>query len=714
MKENSNKNRLDESSTNESSKNDKSVPNEENNIKEDLIGRTLFGKYKVIKKIAEGTQSTIYSGENIKTGEGIAIKTEKKNDNTCLLEQEINILIKLKQHEGIVNLISCGKRKNNLILIEKLLGKSLDVLFLDSSKKFTLPDICQIAIQCLDRLEYIHSKEIIHCDIKPENFAIGIKDPNVIYLIDFGLCQDYIDIKTGKHKNFRFTGYMTGTARYASRNALKGNQLSRRDDVESFIFMILYFLSKKLPWQGTRAKTLTARYKKIYLAKKDFKYHDFCKNYPKEIVQCIEYIYFLKFNEKPNYEYMRKLFKKILKDINFPKKDYFSWMENMQNLETIRKRAHSETKTKIAEQKKKIHSSILKISTIDNLKQSTAAVSNMKLSKLGIESTVILGESQGADFQNENKENIQDDNLDDFIPDDNKDIFNNMKEVDEFPIEDKKEEKEEKDEIFENEDKEECSENQNKLFSTEAKFKQELEQYPDDEDRKNQLKKSLEIIKEANEEDEEDIDTMTKKRGGSEHVSINNMVDEYKYDISGFIRKNSEIVPEKENNKIIINKDKITENINSNSVEKKDINQNKIEDIKKIENNEKINKNKIEPNNLIKKEEIIIKEEKKENYIKTEETNDKNLSLDKANIKVIKTEKNKDAKSNSFSTTRITNNKLKDMNNKIFNNSGKKENKKIIYTDDKIKYSSIGSNNYNQIKKGNNTLREKNKNCNII
>ena len=112
MKENSNKNRLDKSSTNESSKNDKSVPNEENNIKEDLIGRTLFGKYKVIKKIAEGTQSTIYSGENIKTGEGIAIKTEKKNDNTCLLEQEINILIKLKQHEGIVNLISCGKRKN--------------------------------------------------------------------------------------------------------------------------------------------------------------------------------------------------------------------------------------------------------------------------------------------------------------------------------------------------------------------------------------------------------------------------------------------------------------------------------------------------------------------------------------------------------------------------------------------------------------------------
>ena len=69
---------------------------------------------------------------------------------------------------------------------------------MDSSKNFTLSDICQIAIQCLDRLEYVHSKGIIHCDIKPENFAIGLKDPNVIYLIDFGLCQDYKDLKTGK------------------------------------------------------------------------------------------------------------------------------------------------------------------------------------------------------------------------------------------------------------------------------------------------------------------------------------------------------------------------------------------------------------------------------------------------------------------------------------------------------------------------------------
>ena len=67
-----------------------------------------------------------------------------------------------------------------LLLVEKLLGKSLDVLFLDSSKKFTLSDICQIAIQCLDRLEFVHSKSIIHYYIKPENFTIGIKDPNAI------------------------------------------------------------------------------------------------------------------------------------------------------------------------------------------------------------------------------------------------------------------------------------------------------------------------------------------------------------------------------------------------------------------------------------------------------------------------------------------------------------------------------------------------------
>ena len=151
---NTNKNKQEQIST--SPVNDDKIDTETNNDdKKDLTNKILFGKYRVIKKIGEGSQSTIYSGENIKTKEGIAIKTEKMKTKDCLLKQEIKVLISLKNHPGIVNIITCGRSGENLLLVEKLLGKSLDILFLDSAKKFTLSDICQIAIQCLERLEFI-------------------------------------------------------------------------------------------------------------------------------------------------------------------------------------------------------------------------------------------------------------------------------------------------------------------------------------------------------------------------------------------------------------------------------------------------------------------------------------------------------------------------------------------------------------------------------
>ena len=176
---------------------------------ENFIDKIILNKYKIIKKISRGSQAKIYLGENIKTFEQFAIKVEKNKPENCLLKNEIYMLGNLQNNSqknmGIVEMITCAKYKDYLILIEKLLGKSLEILFLDLSKKFTILDICQIALQCIDRIEYVHSKGIIHCDIKPENFVIGLEDPNTIYLIDFGLGQKYISLKTGKHIEFLFT-----------------------------------------------------------------------------------------------------------------------------------------------------------------------------------------------------------------------------------------------------------------------------------------------------------------------------------------------------------------------------------------------------------------------------------------------------------------------------------------------------------------------------
>ena len=131
--ENINKNRQEGSSINDNSK-IKNIPlPDSNKSQQDFTGKVLFGKFRIIKKIGEGSQSSIYSAENIKTKESVAIKTEKQKEVDCLLQKEIYFLYRLKDQKGIANLITCGRSGENLVLVENLLGKSLDILFLASN-----------------------------------------------------------------------------------------------------------------------------------------------------------------------------------------------------------------------------------------------------------------------------------------------------------------------------------------------------------------------------------------------------------------------------------------------------------------------------------------------------------------------------------------------------------------------------------------------------
>ena len=212
------------------------------------INKIFFKKYKAIKKIAEGTFGLIYEGINIKTNTPIAIKLEDRSQYN-ILEQEGYILFTVKGF-GIVELLSFGRNKKYNIMIQNLLGDSIYKVFLNCKKKFTIKDICLIGLQCLDRIEWIHTKNIIHRDIKPENFLFGRKDPRIIYMIDFGLNKKYRSQRTMKHIQFCLTKRLTGTARYASVNALKGFELSRRDDLESFCYMIIFFFDEKITMAG--------------------------------------------------------------------------------------------------------------------------------------------------------------------------------------------------------------------------------------------------------------------------------------------------------------------------------------------------------------------------------------------------------------------------------------------------------------------------------
>ena len=291
----------------------------------------IFKKYKILDNLGKGSFGTVFLGKNIQTNEKVAIKIEKRKIVRPFLEREAYILFSLKG-PGIPELKSFGRTKKFNILVESLLGKSLLQLYTNNGKSFSLKDICMLGIQILERLEYIHNKNYIHRDIKPQNIVIGKEDKRIIYLIDFGLAKKYRTDK-GKHVKFTQTNHIAGTPRFCSINALRGVEQSRKDDLESLSYLIVYFFKGALPWQGLKIDSKNSKFKKINRMKKETKVEDLCFGLPETILEFCKYIKNLTFTENPDYDYMKNLFIKTLEK-NGLKNDYiFSWIkENDENI----------------------------------------------------------------------------------------------------------------------------------------------------------------------------------------------------------------------------------------------------------------------------------------------------------------------------------------------------------------------------------------------
>ena len=227
----------------------------------------IFKKYITIKKIGQGSSGNIYSVMRISDNELFAMKTEKINPTKkSYLNKEALYLHKL-QSFGFPKILSYGRIKNYNILIESLLGKSLYDIYSKKNIKCNIKDLSYIALQILERLQWIHMKGVVYCDVKPENFLIGIKDPNMIYIIDFGLCRRYIYPKTGKHIKKVNTGQFNGTLKFASPYTVMGTVPSRRDDLISLGYMLIYLYKLDLPW-GSIFKNLTeSKYCEIVMQK---------------------------------------------------------------------------------------------------------------------------------------------------------------------------------------------------------------------------------------------------------------------------------------------------------------------------------------------------------------------------------------------------------------------------------------------------------------
>lgn len=320
--------------------------------------------YAVGSKIGEGSFGIIFEGENMIESDGssndgsngrknghsnrksVAIKFEPRRSDLSQLRDEFRAYRILNGCRGIPRAYYFGQEGIHNILIVDLLGPSLEDLFEWCGRRFSIKTTCMLAKQMIDRVRIIHERDLIYRDIKPDNFLISeyqreisngeiVKNcvltangnPNLIYVVDFGMAKQYRDPKTKQHIPYRERKSLSGTARYMSINTHFGREQSRRDDLESLGHVFFYFLRGSLPWQGLKAPNNKAKYEKIGFTKQKLKPEDLVNNdIPIQFAEYLKYCRALKFDQNPDYDYLISLMDSVMYELKLEDTQYYDWM----------------------------------------------------------------------------------------------------------------------------------------------------------------------------------------------------------------------------------------------------------------------------------------------------------------------------------------------------------------------------------------------------
>lgn len=308
--------------------------------------------YYQLHKIGIGTYSNVYCGTHKDSNYRVAIKVPNKKAKSSSIEQEILYTKYLMKEPGFPLIYNTYNDNGKYIMVETLLGPSLDKFFIYCNRQFPLKTIYNIGIQMTQRLESMHKKGVLHRDLKPNNLSWGnftqdnnsnpstniiktVDDLSTLYLIDFGLSLPYMDVKTGKiFPNIKGLDF-EGTLRYSSINAHKGFRLSPKDDLESMMYILIYFYKGRLPWQDIQAKDDKEKILKIKDAKLRIPISFLCDGMPKEFEKLLTYIKSLNYEDIPDYSLIINTFKlileagKIVGDYNWEGNFNYIWEKKM-------------------------------------------------------------------------------------------------------------------------------------------------------------------------------------------------------------------------------------------------------------------------------------------------------------------------------------------------------------------------------------------------
>jgi casein kinase 1 len=287
----------------------------------------IAGVYNSVFKLGGGHLAVVHMAVHSETGEEVAAKLEGPVEDNQRLEWEAKVLKHLQGAPGIPHLHYFGVDRNRNVMVTELLGPSLQEVFESHQWKFSLKTVLMLADQMLYRIEYLHKKSFIHRDIKPENFLLGReKKSNVINIIDFGSAKKFYSASAQQHIPLCDGKRLTGTARYASLNALAGFEQSRRDDLESIGYVVVYFMrGGRLPWQGLRASTKAESCALIKKCKMETSLETLCEGCHPVSLQLLRYCRELGFEDCPDYDYLRQLFHDVFVEEQYVNDGRLDW-----------------------------------------------------------------------------------------------------------------------------------------------------------------------------------------------------------------------------------------------------------------------------------------------------------------------------------------------------------------------------------------------------
>ncbi|KAI3709521.1 hypothetical protein L2E82_39283 [Cichorium intybus] len=279
--------------------------------------------YKLERKLGKGGFGQVYVGRRVTGGSGIsgpdalevALKLEHRNGKGCSYgpPYEWQVYSTLNGCYGLPMVHHKGRQGDYYILVMDKLGPSLWDVWNSSNQTLSEEMVACIAVESLSILEQLHLRGFVHGDVKPENFLLGqpgTPNEKKLYLVDLGLASKWRDTSSGNHVDYdQKPDVFRGTVRYASVHAHLGRTGSRRDDLESLAYTLVFLLKGKLPWQGFIGENKGFLVCKKKMATSPDLLCYFC---PSPFKQFLEAVTNMKFDEEPNYSKLIALFENCL------------------------------------------------------------------------------------------------------------------------------------------------------------------------------------------------------------------------------------------------------------------------------------------------------------------------------------------------------------------------------------------------------------------